>query len=196
MTKEDPRQHVRAHHDAQARRVVEIVCADPAALRQLRAARTLGLPDWCLAAGFVRNRVWDALSGTQSSFGADVDLLFFDPRDISKQHEADIEGRLRGIVADVDWEARNQARMHLHNGDPPYRDTAHAMNFWLETCTAVGLRLEEDDSITLIAPFGLDDLLAMVFQPSAAGLRRIAAYRARLAAKPWRARWPKASFID
>ena len=44
-------------------RIVEIIARDPVGMEQLRAARTLALPDWCIAAGFVRNRVWDALHG-------------------------------------------------------------------------------------------------------------------------------------
>jgi len=197
MTVRSSCQDVRLPEQAQERRVVEIVLRDPAALAQLRAARSLALPDWCLAAGFVRNRVWNALSGQEPhDRAADVDLLFFDAADPSKAREQAIERELAALAPGVDWEARNQARMHLHNGDPPYRDTAHAMTFWLETCTSVGLRLEDDGRISVIAPLGLDDLLAMIFRPSAAGQRRIEAYRGRLAAKTWKARWPKAIFIE
>ena len=38
-------------------RIAEIIARDPVGMEQLRAARTLALPDWCIAAGFVRNRV-------------------------------------------------------------------------------------------------------------------------------------------
>lgn len=181
---------------AQAARVIELVLRDPQALDYLRIARTLGLPDWWLAAGFVRNRVWDALTETSGWDMADIDMLFFDPTDISKQREKALEARVMALTPGVEWEVRNQARMHLHNGDRPYTGIEDAMGFWLETCTAVGLHLEQDDSISIIAPFGLDDLLGLVLRPSAAGLRRIDSYRARLAAKSWRRRWPQATFIE
>ena len=43
--------------------IAAIVGRDPQAMAELRAARALTLPDWCIAAGFVRNRVWDTLIG-------------------------------------------------------------------------------------------------------------------------------------
>ncbi|MGD9885270.1 MAG: nucleotidyltransferase family protein [Reyranella sp.] len=43
--------------------IAAIITQDPVAMIQLRAVRELALPDWCIAAGFVRNRVWDHLHG-------------------------------------------------------------------------------------------------------------------------------------
>ena len=43
--------------------VARIIADDAIAMEQLRAVRSLDLPDWCIAAGFVRNRVWDHLHG-------------------------------------------------------------------------------------------------------------------------------------
>lgn len=180
---------------AQAARVVDILQEDAAAMAQLRAVRSLMLPDWCIAGGFVRNRVWDVLTGQREVFAADTDVLFFDHADISRQRETALETELRATLPQVDWQVRNQARMHEFNGDPPYRDTAHAMTFWLETCTAVGARLLADDRMEIIAPLGLDDLLNLVFRPTASGRKHYAAYRQRIDTKPWRRRWPAATFI-
>jgi hypothetical protein len=180
---------------AQAAKVVDILAADPDAMAQLRAVRTLDLPDWCIAGGFVRNRVWDALTGQREAFASDTDVLFFDPGDLTKEREQALEVRLRAMMPDVDWQVRNQARMHHFNGDVPYRDTAHAMTFWLETCTAVGARLSADECIELVAPQGLDDLLNLVFRPTESGRKHYDAYRQRIDTKPWRRRWPEATFI-
>lgn len=180
---------------AQQSKVVDILAADAGAMAQLRAVRSLVLPDWCIAGGFVRNRVWDALTGQFEEFPADTDVLFFDTADRSRERETQLERRLTAILPQVDWQVRNQARMHEFNGDPPYRDTAHAMTFWLETCTAVGARLTADDRIELVAPQGLDDLLALVFRPTDSGRKHYAAYRERIDTKPWRRRWPAATFI-
>jgi hypothetical protein len=182
-------------HAAQAAKVVDILAGDPAAMAQLRAVRALELPDWCIAGGFVRNRVWDALTGQREVFHADTDALFFDPSDVSREREAKLEVRLHEALPEVEWQVRNQARMHEFNGDAPYRDTAHAMTFWLETCTAVGARLTADDRIELLAPQGLDDLMNLVFRPTESGRKHYAAYRERIDTKPWRRRWPTATFI-
>jgi hypothetical protein len=47
--------------------VLRMIESDPAAMRVLRAAAGLGLPDWWIGAGFVRNRVWDAISNVPAS---------------------------------------------------------------------------------------------------------------------------------
>ena len=51
-------------------------------MEQLRAARALALPDWCIAAGFVRNRVWDHLHGiVPARLPADIDVIYYDAGD-------------------------------------------------------------------------------------------------------------------
>ena len=91
-------------------------------------------------------------------------------------------------------EARNQARVHLwfegRFGEPyePLASTAQALERFVSPTFAVGARLEADGSMTLRAPFGLDDLLAMRLRrnrlrPPGGGFERAAASA--------RARWPE-----
>jgi hypothetical protein len=177
--------------------VATIIAQDPVGMKQLRAARALALPDWCIAAGFVRNRVWDHLHGiVPPREPADIDVLYFDATDTSKEREADYERRLDGLLPGLPWQVRNQARMHVWKGLPPHSDTSDAMTYWLETVTAVGVRLEADDSLTVIAPLGTDDLLGLHCRPTAFGRTRRDEYDARIAAKRWRALWPKVQFLD
>jgi hypothetical protein len=70
------------------------------------------------------------------------------------------------------------------------------MTYWLETVTAVGVRLEADDSLTVIAPLGTGDLLGLCCRPTAFGRTRRDEYEARIASKHWRALWPKVRFLD
>ncbi len=87
--------------------------------------------------------------------------------------------------------------MHLRNGDAPYRSTADAMTHWLETPTAVAVRLEATGTLALLAPLGLDDLFRLWVRPSHhARCHRLAAYRARVAAKAWQKTWPKLRVLD
>ena len=164
---------------------------------QLRAVRTLALPDWCIAAGFVRNRVWDHLHGiVPAREPVDIDVLYFDAGDLSKEREIAHEGRLDGLLPGLPWQVRNQARMHVWKDLPPHRDTADAMIYWLETVTAVGVRLEDDDSLTVVAPLGTDDLLGLRCRPTAFGRTRRLEYEARIDAKRWREMWPKVRFLE
>jgi len=177
--------------------VADIIAQDPVGMKQLRAARALDLPDWCVAAGFVRNRVWDYLHGIAPSRPpADIDVLFFDRSDVSKGREAACEARLAQSMPGLPWQVRNQARMHVWKGLPPHTSTADSMTYWLETVTAVGVRLEADDTLSVIAPLGLDDLLELRCRPTAYGRTRRDEYEARIAAKRWRELWPKVRFLD
>jgi hypothetical protein len=177
--------------------IADIIAQDPVGMEQLRAVRSLGLPDWCIAAGFVRNRVWDHLHAIAPPRPpADIDVLYFDASDLSKEREAEHEARLCRLLSDAPWQVRNQARMHVWKGLPPHRDTADAMTYWLETVTAVGVRLEADDRLTVVAPLGTDDLLGLRCRPTAFGHARRDEYEARIAAKRWRELWPKVQFMD
>lgn len=82
--------------------------------------------------------------------------------------------------------------MHLRNGDRPYRSSVDAMCHWPETATAIALTLRDDNVIELAAPFGVDDLLALVLRPTPHFLaHRRSAYIERQRAKNWPARWPR-----
>jgi hypothetical protein len=177
--------------------VADIIAQDPVGMEQLRAARAIALPDWCIAAGFVRNRVWDHLHGIAPPRPpADIDVLYFDATDISKDREIEHEARLATLLPGLPWQVRNQARMHVWKNLPPHLSTSDSMIYWLETVTAVGVRLENDDSLTVIAPLGTDDLLGLRCRPTAFGRTRRDEYEARIASKRWRELWPKVRFLD
>ena len=177
--------------------IADIIAQDPVGMKQLRAARALALPDWCIAAGFVRNRVWDHLHGIAPPRPpADIDVLYYDAADLSKEREQAYEARLDGLAARPPWQVRNQARMHVWKDLPQHASTANSMIYWLETVTAVGVRLEADDSLTVVAPLGTDDLLGLCCRPTAFGRTQRDEYEARIAAKRWRELWPKVRFLD
>ncbi len=172
--------------------ILELVAADAWMMAVLRTARGLDLADWWIGAGFVRNKVWDALHDyTKRTPLADIDVLYFDPAEPSREREVGLEAALQAASPGLPWSVRNQARMHLRNQDPPYRDTTDAMRHWLETATPVAVTLDGRDQLQLAAPLGLDDLLALRLRPAPAGQRRAAQYIERVRAKNWTAQWPK-----
>jgi uncharacterized protein len=119
----------------------------------------------------------------------DIDVVYFDASNIDPKYDEVIEAELRVALPDAPWSVKNQARMHLRNGDPPYADTADAMRHWPETCTAVAVRSIEA-RVELLTPFGTDDLLGMIVRPTPTFANRIEAYRARFARKDWAKSWP------
>ncbi len=161
-------------------------------METLRAVRDLELADWAIGAGFVRSVVWDRLHGFAARNSiADIDVLFFDRGDPSRETEMRITHQLIHALPDRPWSVRNQARMHVRNNDRPYLSTLDAISFWLETPTCVAVRLEPDDAVNIFAPHGLEDLIGMRVRPTQSGLKKIDQYGSRLRRKNWLAVWPQ-----
>ena len=179
-----------------AEQVLALIADDRWRMDVLRAARSLRLPDWAIGAGFVRSRVWDWLDGDRrATMPSDIDVLYFDPTNLSEAREAEFERRLSSLMPEA-WSVTNQARMHAVNGDGPYRSTEDALRNWLETPTCVAVRLDADDRLRLLAPWGLDDLFAMVVRPTPNGAARPDLYRRRIAGKGWDRIWPQIQVVD
>lgn len=156
----------------------------------LETVRSLQLPDWAIGAGFVRALVWDRLTGQCRTPLDDVDVLFFDSSHDSERHEKELEQLLQSKMSGVPWSVKNQARMHIRNRTEPYTDTEDAMRYWLETPTAVAVRLEADNSVTVLAPYGLSDLFEMIIRPTPIASNKMDQFEARLSGKPWLRIWP------
>ncbi|MBB3021416.1 hypothetical protein FHR70_004512 [Microvirga lupini] len=174
---------------ADIERLLEAHAASHALLLHVESIR---LPDAWIGAGFIRNAVWDILHGRTIDVArlADVDVLFFEPKDTSKEREAEIERRLRILAPGIPWSVKNQARMHLRNGDAPYRNTFDAVAHWAETATAIAARAVKG-RVEVMTPYGVDDLLNLIVRPTPVFGHKIDVYRERVRAKDWPARWPK-----
>lgn len=175
----------------QRKQICDWMAADPLRMRALDIASQLELPDWCLAAGFVRNLVWDRLHGFNTPTAMnDIDLIYFDARQTDPQRDREIEAILRSRHPDLPWSVRNQARMHERNGDAPYCSSLDAMRYWVEVETAVGVRLLAGGGMEILAPFGLDSLFAknITLNPKR---HKAADFADRLSKKNWLQIWPE-----
>jgi uncharacterized protein len=170
--------------------ILQLIQSDQWMMQVLRTVRDLHLSDWWIAAGFVRNAVWDAQHGyTERTPLEDIDVVYFDTQNTDEAQEKQIEQNLRATMH-LPWSVKNQARMHIRNGDGPYHSSAEAIGKWIETPTCVGVRLENDDSLTLCAPIGIDDLLQGIVRPNPLCRRNPEAYIQRIQQKQWHTQWP------
>jgi len=184
------------------RRLAELALATPWFAAALRAVRELGLPAWCIGAGAVRNLVWDALHAHPvPSALADVDVAWFDSADLSAERDAALQRRLSALLPGTPWEVTNQAAVHLWFEDlfghpvEPLRSLEEAVASWPEYATCVGLRLEPDDRVTVIAPHGLDDLFGCIVRRNPVRVS-VETYRERLARKRPALRWPRVRIVE
>jgi hypothetical protein len=142
------------------------------------------------------------VTGRPAGYGRkDYDLGYFDP-DTSWDAEDVVIKRVAAAFDEPfrsDVEVRNQARVHLWFPDrfgEPYEaltGTDEALGRFVAPAFAVGVRLEADDTISIAAPFGLEDVFSLTLRPNPDRPR----------AKGWdkvvasaRARWPELTVIE
>ena len=181
-----------ADEGALAAQLRDLLLADPLRLGLLRAVAALALPDCWIGAGLIRNAVWDHLHGRPPSREvADIDVIWFNAGSADRETDRALEQRLSYTAPGFDWSVKNQARMHLKNGDAPYGDCAEALRHWPETATAVAVRLT-GDALDILAPFGLGDLFAGLLRPtphfSRSGKQSV--FDERVHSKGWLNLWP------
>lgn len=178
-------------------RLEAIVRADPDLMTVLEGVRAEGLNDWLIFSGAVYQSVWNHLTGRPPGHGVkDFDVGYFDDDygwdaedAVIRQVAARFEEPLRSRV-----EVRNQRRVSewfpqkFGQDWPPVSATAEALERFVAPAFAVGVRLEADDRLTVAAPFGLEDVFAMVLRPNPT--RPIAADWDRVVEKLV-ARWPE-----
>lgn len=181
---------------SQAETIARWIRNDPLRWDLLGQVRALDLPDCWIGAGFVRDAVWAILHDRSPELHGDVDVIWFDRTDTSETQDREIEARLRSAVGNICWSVKNQARMHIGNGDAPYTSSEDAMRFWPETATAVAVRRTWQDQCDLIAPLGLTDLLTLTLRPAGAfAKQKRAIFEERVKSKNWTARFPLLDLI-
>jgi hypothetical protein len=161
--------------DGLEERLIKIVRADADLMHVLTTVRGLGLPDWRVFSGAIYQSVWNALTGRPAGYGRkDFDLGYFDP-DTSWDAEDVVIKRVAAAFEEpfkTDVEVRNQARVHLWFMDrfgetyDPLADTDAALARFVAPAFGIGVRLESDGTITVAAPFGLQDVFDLVVRPN------------------------------
>ena len=171
---------------------------NPDMMAILTIIRDLELNDSWLAAGSVRNFIWNLLSDKPAfDCDTDVDVIFFDP-DVSYEETLAIERQLKKDFPQYQWELKNQVYMHQHSPHTePYVNSCDAMSKYPERCTAIGLRLHADATLELFAPYGLEDILNFQVSPTPHFLEnddRMKLYQQRLSKKNWQVKWKNLTF--
>lgn len=170
--------------------IIQWVKNDPLRCKALEGVFRLQLPECYIAAGFVRNLVWDHLHHAESPTPLnDIDVIYYDPENVLVETEFYYERLLSQRIPDVNWQVRNQARMHAQNGDAPYTSSTDAMRYWPEIETAVAIRQLPHQQYECVSAFGFDSLMSLQVTPNP--IRDITVVEERIVAKRWLSQWPK-----
>ena len=181
--------------------LISIVSGSSELMDALTVVHSLELQSWCIGAGAVRSLVWDALHGYDIRTPVeDIDVVYFDA-DAGQAQDAHLEARLSSIMPGYSWEVTNQAGVHhwfasaVGQVVSPLKSLEEGVGTWPEFATCVGVYLNADDSLGVIAPHGLGDLFGLRVQHNPVRAS-VATYRQRVKSKCFAERWPLLTICD
>jgi uncharacterized protein len=170
--------------------ILKLVRGSPAIMEVLWAAARLSPSLW-LGGGSVRTLAWNYLTGRAEAVH-DYDIVYFDDQNLDEAQEKSIEAKLKTqLPRTIKISVKNQARMHAINGEPKRSSLEDAVANWPERATATALRLDSEERLIVLAPYGFEDVLDLVVQPTPYHLGNPAAFRRRLVEKDWQRHWPE-----
>ncbi|WP_010116133.1 nucleotidyltransferase family protein [Acinetobacter sp. P8-3-8] len=120
-----------------------------------------------LSAGVIRNLVWSVLHGQHYKIeNTEIDVIFYDLVDEHAEQQR-LTGLLKHQFAENEWDVVNQAFVHrwykTDQGQSiaQYSSLLDALSVWVETATAIAVRLLENGDLEIVAPFELNDLFEL-----------------------------------
>ena len=174
--------------------IANILSSDKRIYTALEIVRTLELNDCWIGAGFIRNKIWDHLHNINTEMdSSDVDVIFYDHENTSLEYEHQLENTLKDLNPSYPWSVKNQARMQLKYS-LDYSTSLEAISYWPETATCIAARLNNHNTIEIIAPYGCDDLLDLILIPSPKINPEV--FKSRIREKYWLKKWSKLKISD
>lgn len=177
--------------------IANLIAKDAYRTRALIDLKDVLGSDYWIAGGFIRNLVWDVLSGTKRPTPInDIDVVYHRMPQIgdtlTHMEEDDLffTDVLTSARPGFRWEVCNQARMHAWHGLPPYGSLEAACGLWADKESCVMAQLGDDGGIRVYAPYGMFGLMV---SPNPTLAHRPDIYRKRIASKreSWVKCWPQ-----
>lgn len=167
--------------------IIALIKQDELRLKALQCVRLLDLPECYVAAGFVRNLVWDHLHKKSPTPLNDVDVIYFALSEERPDKFKEYEVKLKKMMPELNWQVRNQALMHTQNGDEPYINLLDAMSYWPEKETAVAIRALSSGEFECVSAFGFASLFNLQLTHNPKRLKSI--FENRINSKGWLKQW-------
>jgi len=184
--------NIQDRSDVRKASLTSILLNDAWHFEALKTLRGIAPFAW-ITGGFVRNAIWDEVFNMSNPcVPADVDVIYMDPERHVPLSERGIRASLFRSAPGIHWSVKDQGRMHSRSGDAPYRTLGAALQAFPDRSSAIAVRLLNDGSLEILAPYGLEDAFRGIVRPTPAGLSD-SRYEAFLDRKlvGWRQRWPR-----
>ena len=177
--------------------IKELLCNNTQYIKYLKAIRNYSKEDLWIGGGFIRTIVWDYLHHYKVHLTEfiDIDVFYYKPTYTNKDKDIEIEQYLHTQIQNVRWSVKNQARMHIHHkGESQYNSLEDALLKFPDTASTIAVKLDRDDNVIIIAPYGYDDLFNFKVKPTPEFLNnpvKRQRYEQRIKEKQWKKIWPK-----
>lgn len=147
--------------------------------------------DFYVGGGIIRNLIWDRQHRYKIQTPLDdIDIIYFNQSDTSKQKDEEWEKKISGLLPNIQWSVKNQARMHIINNDSEYEDITEAVSKWPETASAILIKKDFFGNYKIIAPHGFKDLFSLYLRPTPAFKSKTNRIIDRCNTKKWKEKWP------
>jgi len=185
--------------DPLGRQLRQVLADSPLAWEALTLLAGVETPSLWLGAGSICDTVWNQTFRYEPGHGIkDLDIVYFDAA-MTADDETRVTSQVTRLVSHLGlWaDVKNEASVHtwypakFGASIAPYTSLADAISTWPTTAAAVIVRLA-DDQLDVIAPFGLDDLLAPIVRPNRVQIAR-RDYEDKAAR--WQAAWPELTIL-
>lgn len=154
-----------------------------------------------IGAGLIRNVTWAYLHNINICIeSSDIDLVYFDSEDQNLVQYQSFTEQLQHNFPKLKWDMTNQANVHqwydkyFNTKIEAFDCLEEAIATWPETATAVAIKLNSNNELDIIAPFGLTDLLQMIIRWNPT-LVDYSFYQKRIQQKQYSTQWPKVKII-
>ena len=174
---------------------------NPYLLEVINNTEDLGLPNCFVAGACFAQTYWNIQHGFNPSVNIkDIDLIYFDPSDLSQEaeqkHAQRIQERFAHIAVPVD--VKNQARVHLWYQQKfgyaieAYGSSTEAIDTFPITAGCIGI-CKEKGECKIYSTFGFDDLFGGIVQPNKKQITKDI-YEAKLLR--WKPLWPNLTYVE
>lgn len=153
------------------------------------------LPNAFVCAGAIRTLIWNhQTKHTTSLVLGNIDVYYQSRTETAENHQI-LSTLLNQKYSKYLWELNNISLFIPHKGIQPTGETIEqVLTQFPETCSAIGVNIDVQGNLTILAPFGLQDLFEMRVNPTphyASKNESQIAFMHRINRKNWQQKWPE-----
>ena len=152
-----------------------------------------------LCAGSIRTLVWNSLNQKPTNLVlGNLDIFYNSQFETAEEHQV-LNTQLNQTYSKYLWSLHNLSQVNPHTGHHQGGQTVlDGIATFPETASAIGINLDFQGKVTIIAPYGLNDLFEFRLQPTpnfATSQAKLDLFTKRIERKQWLTTWPQVKVV-